>query len=315
LVVENKAEQSKSEHKFSGQLAVFATAVLWSTSGIAIKVNIWHPMVIAGFRSLLAAIFLIVVRIITRTRINRQNEGFPFWAGSLAFASCMISFITANKLTTSANVIMLQYSAPVWAALLGWVLVHEKPRWEHWGALVLVSSGLFLFFRDGLSSGSHAGDALSVLSGMLLGGSSVFFRMMKKGNPQDAMLMGQLIVAVICTPFFFLFPPSFDATVITSISFLGIFQAGLASVTFSYGIKRISAVQAMLIATAEPILNPIWVFILIGEKPSLTALVGGIIIIVAVVSSSLIGKYREDRETRISLTKARSSQRTQRKYE
>jgi len=297
-VDENNTKQSKPEHKFSGQLAVLATAVLWSTSGIAIKVNIWHPMVIAGSRSLLAAIFLIAVRLITRTRVNRQNDRFPFWAGSLVFAACMISFITANKLTTSANVIMLQYSAPVWAALLGWALIHEKPHWEHWGALVLVSSGLFLFFRDGLSSGSHAGDALSVFSGMLLGGSSVFFRMMKKGNPQDAMLMGQLIVVIICIPFFFLFLPSFDATVIASISFLGIFQAGLASVTFSYGIKRISAVQAMLIATAEPILNPIWVFILIGEKPSLTALVGGIVIIIAVVSSSLIGKYREDREAK-----------------
>ena len=293
---EASSAEQKSEHKFSGQLAVLATAVLWSTSGIAIKVNIWHPMVIACFRSLLAAIFLIVVRLITRTRMNRQNEKFPFWAGSLTFSACMISFIAANKLTTSANVIMLQYSAPIWAALLGWALVHEKPHWEHWGALVLVSSGLFLFFRDGLSSGSHAGDALSILSGVFLGGSSVFFRMMKKGNPQDAMFMGQLIVTVICIPFIFLFPPSFNATVIASISFLGIFQAGLASVTFSYGIKRISAVQAMLIATAEPVLNPIWVFILIGEKPSLTALLGGIIIIVAVVSSSLIGKYRDDRD-------------------
>jgi len=293
---EASSVRQKSERKFSGQLAVLATAVLWSSSGIAIKVNIWHPMVIACFRSLLAAVFLIVVRLITRTRMNRQNEKFPFWAGSLTFSACMISFIAANKLTTSANVIMLQYSAPVWAALLGWALVREKPHWEHWGALVLVSSGLFLFFRDGLSSGSLAGDALSILSGVFLGGSSVFLRMMKKGSPQDAMFMGQLIVTAICIPFIFLFPPSFDATVIASISFLGIFQAGMASVTFSYGIKRISAVQAMLIATAEPILNPIWVFIIIGEKPSPTALLGGIIIIAAVVSSSLIGKYRDDRD-------------------
>jgi drug/metabolite transporter (DMT)-like permease len=290
------SEAPSIKHKFSGQLAVLATAVLWSSSGIAVKVNIWHPLVITFFRSLLASIFLIVVRFITRTRINKQNERFPFWAGSLAFASCMITFITANKLTTSANVIMLQYSAPIWAALLGWALVHEKPHWEHWGALVLVCSGLFLFFRDGLSSGSHAGDALSVLSGVFLGGFSVFLRMMKKGNPQDAMLMGHLVTAVICVPFIFLFPPSFNPTVIASISFLGIFQAGLASITFSYGIKRISAVQAMLIATAEPILNPIWVFVIIGEKPSMTALAGGIIIIVAVVSLSLIGKYRDDRE-------------------
>jgi drug/metabolite transporter (DMT)-like permease len=149
-----------------------------------------------------------------------------------------------------------------------------------------------------LSSGSIAGDALSLFSGVLLGAFSVFLRMMKKGNPQDAMLTGHLITAVICIPFFFLFPPSFDAAVVISISFMGIFQAGLASVTFSYGIKRISAVQAMLIATAEPILNPIWVFIIIREKPSLTALAGGIIIIIAVVSSSLIGRYRDDREAK-----------------
>jgi drug/metabolite transporter (DMT)-like permease len=210
----------------------------------------------------------------------------------------MMLFVIANKLTASANAILLQYSAPVWAALLGWALIREKPRWEHWLALGMVMGGLFLFFRDGLAAGSLLGDSLAVRSGVCFGANSVFMRMQKEGNPADAMLLSHVITAVVSLPFAGIYPPAFNAPNILAILFMGIIQIGCASLLFSYGIKRIPAIQAMLTAMAEPILNPLWVLLATGEQPASSALMGGGIIVAAVLISSLAGKNRERREGR-----------------
>jgi drug/metabolite transporter (DMT)-like permease len=208
----------------------------------------------------------------------------------------MLSFVIANKLTASANAIMLQYSAPVWAALIGWRLIGERPRWEHWGALVLVMGGLALFFREGLSGGGLLGDCVALLSGVLFGAHSVVLRMMKKGRPQDSMLLSHGLNFALCIPFLFFYTPAVSASNLLPILFMGVFQLGCASLLFSAGIKRIPAVQAMLTAMIEPILNPLWVLLVTGEKPSPPALLGGGVIIAAVAASSLIGRRREYRE-------------------
>jgi drug/metabolite transporter (DMT)-like permease len=284
------------EPRFAGQMAVFATAFLWSTSGLTIKLVEWHPMVITSFRSLVAVVFLLVFRQIVPPPKNSKNAPFPFLAGAFLFSFCMITFIVANTLTTSANAILLQYGAPVWAALLGWLLVKEKPHWEHWGALVFVFGGLFIFFRGSLGAGSLMGDGIAVLSGIFLGAYTVFLRMMKHGNPRDAILLAHVISVIIGLPFIFLYPPAFEPIPVMSILFMGIMQAGLAAVFFSYGIKRVTAVQAMLITAVEPILNPLWVFLATGERPSAAAFTGGAIIIFAVLSSSLIGWRRDEKD-------------------
>jgi drug/metabolite transporter (DMT)-like permease len=205
----------------------------------------------------------------------------------------MQSFVIANKLTTSANAIMLQNSAPVWAGLLGWLLVREKPHWEHWGALVCVFGGLTLVFKDSLSGGAFAGDSLALLSGVFFGAHSVFLRMQKDGNPADSMLLAHILNFTLSVPFFFLYFPAFEAPAMAAVLYMGIIQIGCASLLFSFGIKRVSAVQAMLTAMIEPVLNPLWVLVVTGEKPSFSAVLGGGIIIAAVVASSVIGKNRE----------------------
>ena len=285
-------QKTPRENLIAGQGAVLATAFFWSTSGLFIKLIDWHPVVISGARSFVAALFLLFIRAISPPPNGVKNAAFPLWAGAFANAFTMLCFVIANKLTTSANVILLQYGAPVWAALLGWRLIKEKPRWEHWGALCLVIGGLFLFFKDSLGSSALLGDGLAVLSGMLFGAQTVFLRMMKDGNPRDSLLLSHIINAAIGIPFMFLYPPALSVLPVLSIVYMGIMQMGLAAVLFSYGIKRITAIQAMLIATAEPLLNPLWVFIVIGEKPSPAALAGGAVIIAAVAASALIGIRR-----------------------
>ena len=282
----------QKEHRFAGQLAILAAAFLWSTSGLFIKLLDWHPIVIAGTRSFLAVLFLLIVRLVSPPPKGTKNRAFPLWACAFSFAFTVITYVYALKLTTAANTILLQYGAPVWAALLGWYFVKEKPHWEQWGALALVMAGLLLFFRGGLGQGAFLGNILAIVSGILLGAHSVFLRMLKDGHPMDALLLSHVIIAVISIPFIFLYPPNFTPSTILPILYMGIIQMGVASLFFSYGIKRTTAIQAMLTAIIDPILNPVWVLIVLGEKPSLWALLGGAIIITSVVASSVIGMRR-----------------------
>jgi drug/metabolite transporter (DMT)-like permease len=275
-------------------------AILWSTSGLFIKLLDWHPLLIAGGRSAIAALFLFVVR---RARIRRairrgivpapSSRFLIVAAGSLAYAATMIAFVWANKLTSPANAILLQYTAPVWAALLGWRLIGEKPRWFHWGALALVTGGLLVFFREDLKTGGPGlstvrGDIIALVSGLFFGAHSVFLRMQKDGNPADSMLGAHLVCALASLPAFILIPPSPGPGTLGAMGFMGLIQIGLASQLFAFGIRRVQAMQALLIAMIEPVLNPLWVFIVTGEGPSPAALAGGLVIILAVLLSSFL---------------------------
>jgi drug/metabolite transporter (DMT)-like permease len=281
------------QSRWQGQGAILLCAFLWSTSGLFIKLVDWHPVVIAGSRSFMAALFMLAVRGIFPPKFAVKNRKGPLWAGAVVYALTMQSFVIANKLTTSANAIMLQYSAPVWAGLLGWILIREKPHWEHWGAVACVLGGLTLFFKDSLSGGAFLGDSVALVSGVFFGAHSVFLRMQKDGNPADSMLLAHVLNFTLSVPFFFLYFPDFEAPAVAAILYMGIIQIGCASLLFSFGIKRVSAVQAMLTAMIEPVLNPLWVLAITGEKPSVSAIIGGGIIIAAVVASSVIGKNRE----------------------
>jgi drug/metabolite transporter (DMT)-like permease len=281
---------------WAGQGFILCCAVLWSTSGLFIKLLDWHPLLIAGGRSALSALFLFVLR---RAGLRKEGARTPssrpavVIAGALAYAGTMIAFVWANKLTTSANAILLQYTAPVWAALLGWRLIGERPRWFHWAALTLVMGGLLIFFREDLGGGgsggsSLLGDLVALVSGLFFGVHSVLLRMQKNGNPADSMLGAHLISAVAAIPVFFIFPPTLNFRSLGAIGFMGIFQVGLASQLFALGITRVQAMQALLIAMIEPVLNPVWVFVVTGERPSPAAFTGGLVIILAVLLSSVL---------------------------
>jgi len=285
----------KKANQTAGQFAVLGTSVLMSTAGLTIKLLPWNPMVITGIRSIVAVVFLLIVRIVAPPSKNAKNPPVPLFAAAFFFTAMMFCFVIANKLTTSANAVMLQYGAPIWAALLGWALIKEKPHWEHWGALVLIFTGLALFLRDGLGQGLLLGNVIAVFCGFFFGAHSVFLRMLKDGNPADAMLLSHAIGVFVGIPFIVLYPPTLTVPSVIAILYMGIFQIGLASLLFAYGLKRVKAAHAMIIAVAEPLLNPVWVFIVTGETPGKAALAGGVIIVTAVVASTLIGKRREER--------------------
>ena len=226
----------------------------------------------------------------------KKSRPFAFWAAAFANAFVVITFVTANRLTASANAVLLQYSSPIWVALFAWWVLKERPRWEHWGALALVITGMLIFFRDGLGAGTLLGDGIAVVSGICVGFHVVFLRMSKDGNTRDILLMSHVIAAVLSIPFVFMHPPELTLPSVMPILFMGIIQQGVASLFFAYGIKRVSANKAALTSTVEPLCNPVWVFLVLGEQPSISAYIGGFLILVAVLSSTIIGNQRRLKE-------------------
>jgi drug/metabolite transporter (DMT)-like permease len=275
-----------------GRAAVALCALLWSTSGLFIKLVDANPVFIAGARSFIAAITMIAARCVFMRKpfrgIKTALKTPAFWLSGAAYSATMLLFVAANKLTASANAILLQYSAPVWAAVLSIVLLKEKPRPENWMGLALVLGGLFVIFYGSLASGALLGDMMALLSGILFALNSVCMRMQKDADPAYSLLLSNIITAFFAAPFLFVDRQNLSLPAFGAIFFMGTVQLGFASILFAYGIKRVSAFAALIIACVEPVMNPVWVFAVTGEKPALNAAAGGIIIVFAVVFSNML---------------------------
>jgi len=272
-----------------GALALAGTSFLWSLAGLLIKLVDWNPFAIACGRSVVAAVFLLLW-----IRKPKFTFSFPQLGAAVASAATMVLFIYANKATTAANAILLQYGSPIYTAVLGAFLLKEKPRAEHWVAFAMVAGGMALFFMGDIGGGSLPGNIAAVASGLTFAAYFVFMRMQKDGSPLESNLLAHAITAVIGFVVALFMPaPQFSLKAAAAIGALGVFQIGLAAVLLSWGIKRVNAIQGSIITGLEPVFNPLWVFLALGEKPSPNALAGGAVIIAAVVGSSIVTARRK----------------------
>ena len=275
-------------HMKSGILAMVATAFLWSIAGLFIKVIDWHPFAIAAARSAVSS--LVLLAWLKRPRIHWSPAQL---GAALAQTATMLLFVTANKTTTAANAILLQYIGPVFTAIIGAWLLKERTRWEHWVSFVFVAGGMVLLFMDKLGGGRLLGNVLAVLSGLAFSFCFVFLRMQKDASPLESMLLAHWFTAAIGLAVSLFLPlPVFTWKAAGAIAALGLFQVGVAAILFAAAIKRITAVLANLIAVIEPVFNPVWVFLALGERPGLNALAGGAIIIAAVTGAAIISARR-----------------------
>jgi len=271
-----------------GILAMMATAFLWSIAGLFIKIIDWNPLTIAGFRSLIAS--LVILLYLKRPHFHWS---FPQIAAAFANAATMLLFVSANKTTTSANAILLQYIGPIFTAFIGAALLRERARIEHWIAFLLVAGGMIIMFMDKLGGGRLLGNLFAVLSAITFSFYFVFMRMQKDGSPLESILLSHWIVAAIGIISSIFIPlPSVSLKTIGAIAVLGLFQVGVSAILFAAAIKQISAVSANLIAVIEPVFNPVWVFLALGEAPGPKAIIGGLIIVAAVTGASIIGAKR-----------------------
>jgi drug/metabolite transporter (DMT)-like permease len=264
----------------TGIILLLIAALCWSSGGVLIKWVEWSPMGISGMRGAIAAIFLLLVFRPRRWRIDRYMIG-----GALAYALCITSFVLANKWTNAANAILLQYTAPVHVAVFAYCFLGEKPLRIDWVAIAMVLVGMTLFFAEDLSLGGMWGNLAGLISGIGFAWIALLLRKQKDADPVQSIILGNLIAALVAVPFMFGKAPTPMGWL--GLVLLGLIQIGLAYALFSIAIRHVTALEALLIATLEPILNPIWVFLLLGEQPGRLAIIGGCIIIAAVLLRSL----------------------------
>ncbi len=237
-------------------------------------------------RSLISAVFLsLFIR-----DIKTKNLRYVI-VGALFYAATVIFFVVANKLTTAANVILLQYSAPIWVALIGAWFLKEKVKLVDWFFIFSLIGGIFLFFLDELSLSGKWGNILAILSGVAFAGTVLHMRKLKDSSPLLMIVLGNFFAAIICLPFYITTVNIGNHWLLLLI--LGVFQLGLPYILYSIAIKSVHAIEATLIASIEAILNPLWVFVILSERPGFWSIIGGFIVFSSVTAYGVIAGLRE----------------------
>ncbi|NNG25922.1 MAG: DMT family transporter [Ignavibacteriaceae bacterium] len=264
-----------SEHQ-QGLIAIFFAAFLWSSGGLLVKLITLTPMQISFFRCAIAAATFAVI---FRKKVLIINW-FTF-LNSTFYAAVLIFFVLATKTTTAANAIFLQSTAPIYVLIFEPIITKTKYEKANSITVAVCLVGMILFFLGDLKPGELDGNIYGLLAGIFF--AAFFLGMRKNGREyqQSSIFWGNIIVAIICLPFIFSIT-ELSFSDIWSVSFLGMFQIAIAYAIFSFGLKRVYAVEASIISMIEPVLNPVWVLIGYGEVPAVYAIAGGVIIISAI---------------------------------
>lgn len=270
--------------KAKGPLLIAATAILWSFAGLLIKmIPNWDAMTIVGMRALFAAgVMALYMR---KPHITFSPSVI---VGGLCMSGTTILFVFANKMTSSANAIVLQYTAPIFIIILSLIFLKKRPRALDIAAVLATVAGIALFFFDQLQGSALLGNLIALASGLTFAG--VFLvNQMPGAKPEESVLLGHLFNVAVSIPFI-MTHITFEPRAWMAITLLGLFQLGLAYVLFSTGIKKTPPITASLIAALEPLLNPIWVYLFwpTHERPGAWALVGGVIVLTAVVAYNVL---------------------------
>lgn len=264
-----------------GALQVALAAICWSFAGVLSKSLPWNPLTINGVRSLIAALLLALSRGTIRVRLTKGTA-----LGALGASLTGMLFMAANKLTSAANAIVLQYAMPVFVIGFSWAFFHRRPQARDLIIAALIMLGVVLCSWEGLSGGNLPGDALAILSAVTF--ALVFFCARLPGaNPMDYSYLGMLF----CAPFAVsaCFDPAVSLNPLHWLTVLGLGLCLAGGYYFiSRSMSRVPPVTAALLANLEPILNPFWVFLFLGEAPGPLALVGAAIVLASATVYSLL---------------------------
>lgn len=258
-------------------------ALMWSLAGLNIKMIHWPSCAIAGGRSLIAALLIFPMVLKSKNRaVNRYVIG-----GALCYVAFNYCFIISTMLATSATAIMMQYTAPIYVAVFSWLFLKERISKADIVSMIFVFGGMLLFFMDAAGGGSTLGKLIAVLNGVTFAGISIFLRLQKDGNPVMSMFLGNALSAVAGIPF--MVPAG--APDFSSLLFL-LLAGGLAAVSYSlYALAStgLSALETVLIPIIDPTMNPVWVFLFLGEAPGAMSVAGACVVLVSVTVRVVYG--------------------------
>ncbi len=288
MAMSNPSWSSAINNHRRAVIALLITAALWSSSGLFIKIIPWSAVAISGLRSAIAAIMFAYLLRPKTLRFSRLQ-----WATAIWFTGSQLSFFIGTKLAPAANVVFLNHTAPLYVIPLGIWLLGERPKPADVLSMLVIFAGMLLFFSDGFSSARLVGNLWGALSGVLMAGMIVGMRMQKAVNPADSIFLSHLLGSVVGLPF--VFQQTWTLPTFAGIAFLGVMQIGLSFILYSAAIKHVEALEATIITTLEPILNPILVFWVLSEVPSPLALVGAVLVIAGVFTRACISSQGDGR--------------------
>ena len=257
-------------------------STLWSLGGLCLKFIPWNATSVIGIRALLAAAVFAIYRNGIKVRLTKGNI-----LAAIFLSVTTVLFVFANRLTTAAAAVLLQFTAPVFILFIEFILYHKKPRVSEALAVALTILGVILFFADQLDAGHLWGNVLALISGLTFAFVFVYNKR-PDTDPEHSVMLGFMINAVIWTPFAF-FDSSITADIVSwgFVLLMGTVQVGLAYVFFSISIKRTSALLACLMVAIEPVLSPVWVALATPERPGRFTVAGGVVIVATIVSYNL----------------------------
>lgn len=261
-------------------LMLAVVAIMWSSGGLLIKLVNWNPLAIAGVRSLIASMVFVVYLLYKKQKLLFSGQIFLTGA---ALAATMLLFVCANKLTTSANAVILQSSSPVHIIWISTLLLGKRYARRDFIAVALTMCGIILFFLGDLSFGHLLGNILGLISGVTMATMTICTnRLPDSTSASCALLLGHFLTALVGLPFLLmpgnvLSPDSFGY-----LFLLGVFQLGIPYLMYGLCAQDTSPLLCSLIVMLEPLLNPVWVFLATGELPGPTALLGSAVVLVTV---------------------------------
>jgi drug/metabolite transporter (DMT)-like permease len=285
-------DKQKTLSRFPPQVFVLIAVLMWSTGGVLIKLTSLDAYKVTFFRSLMAAI---TVLILTR-KSGLKIDGFGAIT-SVIYATLLFLFVWATKHTTAANAIFLQYTAPIYILIFGPFIIGERFHWRDLVTVALCVTGMSFFFVGKLELDDYWGNFAALGSGIFLGLYIMLLRHPRAAasNPAIAVIYGNFLLALINLPAGIGILPSITMRDFLLVAALGIFQIGLSYILFIRGVTDgTRPLDASIIGFFEPILNPVWVFLFYGEQPSRWAILGGAIIVATVAAHTLI-QYRSSR--------------------
>lgn len=268
-------------------------AALWSIAGIFIKLIPWNSIVIAGIRSLIAGAVMFVYMRYKRIGFKADRRSM---LGGLALCCTLTCFVAANKLTTAANSIVLQFTAPMFIVVFSVLFLKRKFSRSDIFAVVLTMLGISLFFFDQLTPGHLLGNCVAIVAGMAFAGYYMSLEGASESERMSAILMAHGLTFCVSIPFIALEPPELGAAPVICIFILGVVQLGIPYVLLGRASGSCPPLACSLLGAVEPLLNPVWVFIFDGEAPGMWALIGGVVVVVTITVWCVYGDLREKAE-------------------
>lgn len=271
-------------------LQMLLCGLLWSIGGLFIKKVACHPLAIAGGRAVFASFVIwlfLRCRGVSLTFNRRIALSSIFWSGTF------ITFVVANKLTTAANTVILHYTSPIFVLLIMRLFFRQPILLLDAFTVTLTLFGISLFFVGDLAFGSLLGNVIALCSGLLIACSFVSLRGSASVERMCGVFFGHLITAIVGLPFFFIGENQLTMSALGYLFILGAVQSAFPSILLSRAAEHCSPLICSLLSAIEPLMNPVWVALFIGERPGPLAIVGGIVVVGAILGN-MVAKQKQE---------------------